>query len=108
MTTSENSFTVQSHNASAPPCVLFLLDWKPVLWSTREEYFLLLSKRLREQGIVPILTVSEEPEPEVTRRLESGGAVVHGLGYGPDKFRYWKHIRDIAARYNVVLAQVRF
>lgn len=108
MTTSENSVTVQGEGTHGQPCVLFLLDWKPVLWSTREEYFLLLSRSLREQGIVPILTVSEQQEPEAIRRLEQGGAVVRQIGYGHDRLGYWRYIRAIAARHDVLIAQVRF
>ncbi|MFN0167400.1 MAG: glycosyltransferase family 4 protein [Bryobacteraceae bacterium] len=91
-----------------PPCVLFLLDWKPAFWSTREEYFRRMSCALAAQGITPILTVSEEVEPRVRARLESAGTQLIACPYAGRYRRYLRHIGGIAARYSVELAQVRF
>ncbi len=91
-----------------PPCVLFLLDWKPAFWSTREEYFRRMSCALTAQGITPILTVSEEVEPRVRARLESAGARVIACPYAGRYRDYLRHLGDITSRYSVELAQVRF
>ncbi len=91
-----------------PPCVLFLLDWRPIFWSTREEFYAQLSHRLRLAGIVPIMTVSAEMEPRVRERLEQAGAEVNVLAYNARYRRYSSYIGAITRRYNVLLAHIRF
>jgi hypothetical protein len=70
------------------PAVLFLLDWQPTAWSTREEFFCQLSGRLTRQGITPLLTVSGEIPKEIRERFEqlvlpSSAAAVLGLRAKP-------------------------
>jgi len=90
------------------PAVLFLLDWQPTSWSTREEFFLLLSVRLRQQGITPLLTVSGEIPEEIRTRFEVAGAQVTACSYHHRPLRYWAYVWSQARRYNLLLVQVRF
>jgi glycosyltransferase involved in cell wall biosynthesis len=91
-----------------PPCALFLLDWRPVPWSTREEYFRQLSLRLAARGITPVLTVSEEPAREVREIFEQAGAEVVARSYHQSPYSYWRHIRRMARGRSVRFAHVRF
>ena len=90
------------------PAVLFLLDWQPTSWSTREEFFLQLSSRLRTQGITPLLTVSGEIPEEIRARFEDAGAQVTACSYHQKPLRYWAHIREQTRKYEVLLVQIRF
>lgn len=90
------------------PAVLFLLDWQPSSWSTREEFFLQLSAKLRTQGITPLLTVPAEFPKEFRKRLEDAGAQVTPCSYHYQPLRYWAHIRNQTRKYEVLLVQVRF
>jgi len=90
------------------PAVLFLLDWQASSWSTREEFFLQLSAKLRSQGITPLLTVPEGFPSEFRKRLEDGGADVTPCSYHNHPLRYWAHIRNQTRKYEVLLVQVRF
>ncbi len=90
------------------PAVLFLLDWRPTSWSTREEFFLQLSCRLAGQGITPLLTVSGEIPSEIRKRFEDAGAQVTACPYHDQPMRYWTYIRRQTRRYDVLLVQVRF
>jgi glycosyltransferase involved in cell wall biosynthesis len=87
-------------------CYLFLLDWKPQAWSTREEYFYRLSRAITARGAVPVLTVSAAPDPEVIARFEEAGARVIACPYDYDT--YWRHLRTMALEYSVSLVHVRF
>ena len=89
------------------PAVLFLLDWQPTSWSTREEFFLQLSSRLKQQGITPLLTVSGEIPEEIRARFEEAGAQVPACSYH-QPLRYWAYIRRQTRKYDVLLVQVRF
>jgi glycosyltransferase involved in cell wall biosynthesis len=89
------------------PAVLFLLDWQPTSWSTREEYFCQLSARLNGQGITPLLTVSDEIPRETRERFEEAGAQVSGCSFH-QPLRYWTYLRRQACRYDILLVQVRF
>lgn len=91
-----------------PACVLFLLDWRPVFWSTREEYYRQLCSALSNRGITPILTVSEEIAGDVRQRLEDVGAQVVACSYHAHPWIYWMHIRGVVGHYQVQLAHVRF
>ena len=90
------------------PAVLFLLDWQPTSWSTREDYFRHLSSRLARQGITPLLTVSGEIPEEIRTRFEEAGAQVTACSYHQQPLRYWAYVWGQARRYNVLLVQVRF
>jgi glycosyltransferase involved in cell wall biosynthesis len=90
------------------PAVLFLLDWQPTSWSTREEFFFQLSTRLRWQGIIPLLTVSGDIPEEIRTRFEEAGAQVIACSYHRQQLRYWAYVSGQARRYNVLLVQVRF
>jgi glycosyltransferase involved in cell wall biosynthesis len=92
----------------SPPAVLFLLDWQPTSWSTREEFFRELSSRLKQQGITPLLTVSGEIPEEIRKRFEGAGAQVTACPYHNQTLRYWAYVRGQARRYNVLLVQIRF
>lgn len=89
-------------------CILFLLDWRPVFWSTREEFFRQLSRRLCERGITPVLTVSEAVTDDVRKRLEEAGARLIVCSYQSHRLRYCAHIRRIVRQYSVQAAHVRF
>ncbi len=91
-----------------PPCILFLLDWHPAFWSTREEFFRQLCRRLSAKGIVPVLTVSAPVADEVRARFEEAGAELADCSYHARPFAYWAHIRRVRRKYDVLLAQVRF
>lgn len=91
-----------------PPCVLFLLDWRPAFWSTREEYYARLAERLRQAGVKAVLTVSADIEPRVRERMESAGAEVNVVPYLAQYRRYYTYIGSVMERYNVLLAHVRF
>ncbi len=91
-----------------PPCILFLFDWRPVFWSTREEYFRQLAERLRERGITAVLVASELKDPEVRRRFTDAGARVEICSFLDGKIRYWRHIRRLQREFSVELAHVRF
>ena len=93
---------------SKPACILFLLDWRPVFWSTREEFFRQLSQRLSERGIIPVLTVSEAVTDDVRRRLEETGARLVVCSYHSHPLQYWAHIRRTVRQYSVQAAHVRF
>lgn len=90
------------------PAVLFLLDWQPQAWSTREEFFRQLSLALAHQGITPILTLSGEIPPEIRTRFEEAGAQVMACAYHDRPLRYWAHVREQASKYDVLLVQLRF
>ena len=90
------------------PAVLFLLDWQPTSWSTREDFFRQLSNRLAQQGITPLLTVSGEIPEEIRTRFEEAGAQVTACPYHPQPLRYWAHVWGQARSYNVLLVQLRF
>ncbi len=89
------------------PAVLFLLDWKPTSWSTREEFFCQLSSRLAAQGITALLTASGDISSEIRERLEHAGAQITGCSFR-QPLRYWGHVTRQARRYDVLLVQVRF
>lgn len=91
-----------------PPCILFLLDWKPVFWSTREEYYARIAQRLHAVGIRAVLTVSGEIEPRVRQRFEQAGAEVNVFPYLARYWQYGAYIHGITRRYDVLLAHVRF
>jgi glycosyltransferase involved in cell wall biosynthesis len=90
------------------PAVLFLMDWQPTSWSTREEFFLRLSSRLKLQGITPLLTVSGEIPEEIRKRFEGAGAQVTACSYHQQPLRYWAYVWGQARSYNVLLVQIRF
>ena len=91
-----------------PPCILFLLDWRPTFWSTREEFFRRLSQRLSERGIIPVIVTSETPGDDVRKLFEQAGARISSGSYHAHPFRYWSQIRQIARDYSVRMVQVRF
>ncbi len=91
-----------------PACVLFLLDWRPVFWSTREEYYRQLCCALTARGTIPVLTVSESPGADVLARLQQSGAHVIVRSYHAHPWTYWSHIRSLARQYSVRLVHVRF
>jgi glycosyltransferase involved in cell wall biosynthesis len=90
------------------PAVLFLLDWQPTSWSTREEFFRQLSSQLTRQGIIPLLTVSGEIPEEIRKSFEEAGAQVTSCSYHHQPLRYWAYIRRQARSYNVLLVHLRF
>jgi glycosyltransferase involved in cell wall biosynthesis len=91
-----------------PACILFLLDWRPTFWSTREEFFCRLAQRLKERAIVPVITTSEPVTEEVRRRFEGAGARLIACSYHAHPFRYWSHIRQMGREYSLSVAHVRF
>ena len=97
-----------SESVDRPPCILFLLDWRPIFWSTREEFFRRLALRLSSRGIVPLITTSEPVSEEVHKRFEEAGARMVACSYHANPLRYWHHIRQIARQYSVRIAHVRF
>lgn len=90
------------------PCVLFLLDWRPIFWSTREEFFCQLSQRLAKRGIVPVLFVSEQVAPEVEQRFAEAGARLVAHSYHAQPWDYRNHIVDVTREFRVLFAHVRF
>lgn len=90
------------------PAVLFLLDWQPTSWSTREDYFEQLSSALFRQGITPLLTVSGEIPDPIRKRLEDAGALVTVCPYHSRPLEYWALVRKQARQYRVLLVQLRF
>lgn len=90
------------------PGALFLLDWRPVFWSTREEYFRQLAVQLTDQGITPIFVPSELHDKEVLRRFEAAGALVEPCSYHHGPWRYFQHIRRFKQRFSIQFAHVRF
>ncbi len=91
-----------------PACILFLFDWQPVFWSTREEYFRQLSERLVARGITPVLMVPELKDPEVRRRFETAGARVELCSYQGGLLAYERRIRGLCREFSVQIAHVRF
>ncbi|MEO5924512.1 MAG: hypothetical protein ABIR70_11870 [Bryobacteraceae bacterium] len=91
-----------------PACILFLFDWQPVFWSTREEYFRKLAERLKAKGVTPVLVSSELADQEVRRRFEAVGARVEPCSYHASPFGYWRHIRRLQREYDVQAGHVRF
>lgn len=91
-----------------PPCILFLLDWRPIFWSTREEFYAQLARRLQQAGIKAVLTISDDLEPRVRERLEAAGAEVNVCPYRAHYRRYFSYIGEINRRYSVLLAHIRF
>ena len=85
-----------------PPCILFLLDWRPAFWSTREEFYARLAERLRQSGITAVLTISAEVDPRVRQRMEAAGAELNVVPYNAQYRRYSSYhiladIRDFGA-----------
>ena len=68
--------------AKLSQAVALLLDWKPVVWSTREEYFARLACRLKQRGIRTVF-VCPEDFPELRSRFEAE-LVVSPLGSAAD------------------------
>ena len=91
----------------AHPAVLFLLDWQPTSWSTREEFFLQLSERLFHQGVIPLLTFSGDVPSETRSRLEESGGQVTVVSYH-QPLRYWTYIRKRRQEHELLLFQIRF
>ena len=89
------------------PAVLFLLDWQPSTWSTREEFFRQLSGAIAQQGITPILTLSGDIPQEIRKRFEDAGAQVATHSY-EQPLRYWAYVWRQARKYDVLLVQLRF
>src|ERR1044072_581527 len=89
------------------PAVLFLLDWQPSTWSTREEFFRQLSGAIAQQGITPILTLSGDIPQEIRKRLEDAGAQVATRSY-EQPLRYWAYVWRQARKYDGLLGQLRF
>lgn len=87
---------------------MFLLDWKPIFWSTREQYFCELSRRLVGWGITPIMTISEAVAPEVEERFREAGARLVPLSYEKEREAYKRHIEETAREWDVLLVQIRF
>lgn len=90
------------------PCILFLLDWRPVFWSTREEFFRRLCRCLSRRGIAPVMIVSDVVTVDTRRRFEQAGARLIACPYHARPFEYWAQIRDVAREYTVLFAHVRF
>lgn len=90
------------------PGALFLLDWHPVFWSTREEYFRQLAVQLAGQGITPIFVPSELRDKEVLRRFEAAGALVEPCSYHHGPWRYFQHIHRFNQQFSIQFAHVRF
>ena len=90
------------------PCVLFLLDWQPVPWGTREEFFRQLCAELAARGVVPVFTIPKIYAPEIRERMEAAGAVVAVQSYTKGSLAYHAHIRRIADEYDVRLAHIRY
>jgi glycosyltransferase involved in cell wall biosynthesis len=91
-----------------PPCVVFLFDWRPVFWSTREEYFRQLAERLTSRGITPVLIASELDDPEVLKRFTAAGTRVEICSYHAGLLGYWRQIRRLRQEFSVKLAHIRF
>jgi len=90
------------------PAVLFLLDWQPQAWSTREEFFRQLSIAIARQGIIPVLMLSGDIPTEIRNRFEDAGGQVIICPYHARPLQYWAYLRELAGRYEVLLVQVRF
>jgi glycosyltransferase involved in cell wall biosynthesis len=87
---------------------LFLLDWRPAPWATREEYFRQLSACLAARGITPVLLVSELTDEEIRRRFESAGAHIEPCSYQAGRLAYARRIRAIRRGFSIRAAHVRF
>lgn len=87
---------------------MFLLDWRPAPWSSREEYFRQLSVGLAARGITPFLLVSELADEEIRRRFEDAGARIEACSYNEGRLAYAGRIRAIAREFSVLAAHVRF
>ena len=98
---------LQPRTGMSHPAVLFLLDWQPTSWSTREEFFCQLSGRIAGQGISPMLTVSGEIPSETRERFEQVGARVTTCSYA-EPLRYWAYVRRLARENDILLVQLRF
>ena len=90
------------------PAVIYLLDWLPVWWSTREEFHSRISRRLAEQGVQTILVVARPPEARVVERFERAGAKVVAAPYEGRYLRYWRWLKPLFVEYDVRVAHVRF
>ena len=97
-----------SRPVDKPACFLFLLDWRPVFWSTREEFIRQIARRISACGITPVITTSEEVTEPVLRLFEEAGARVIACSYPADPLSYWRHIRRMSREYTVLLAHLRF
>ncbi len=90
------------------PAVIFPLDWLPKWWSTREEYYALISGRLAAQGVQAVLVAARQPEPRVVERFVRAGAKVLAIPYEGRIFRYWRALRPLFREYDVRVAHIRF
>ncbi|MBI3790563.1 MAG: glycosyltransferase family 4 protein [Gemmatimonadetes bacterium] len=95
-------------SAGPRPSVLFLLDWQPVPWSTREEFFARTCAALAARGIVPILTIPKIYAPEIQSRMQAAGAVVAVQSFAKGPAAYRDYVRTMARTYDVRLAHIRF
>jgi glycosyltransferase involved in cell wall biosynthesis len=88
--------------------VLFLLDYLPRSWESRDEFHFRLSKRLIQRGLQPIFFFSGTLPEAVSERFRSIGAQVHAASYGPDRKAYIARIRTVCSEYDVRLVHVRY
>lgn len=94
--------------AGRRPTVLFLLDWQPVPWSTREEYFARLCGALAARGITPVFTIPKVYAPEIEARMTAAGAVVAVQSHAKGAEAYRAFVHEMARTHDVRLAHVRF
>jgi glycosyltransferase involved in cell wall biosynthesis len=92
--------------AKLSQAVALLLDWKPVVWSTREEYFARLACRLKQRGIRTVF-VCPEDFPELRPRFEAE-LVVSPLGSAADHVSLFRDLHRIIPKYGIHTVHVRF
>jgi glycosyltransferase involved in cell wall biosynthesis len=88
--------------------VIFLSDWAPRHWGTREEIYFQLCRALKARGSQAVLTFSEDLPPDVAARMEQSGAKVATLQYSDGYGRYYRQLGELIERYSITTAHVRF
>jgi glycosyltransferase involved in cell wall biosynthesis len=87
--------------------VAILLDASPRTWTSVEEINRRLSRKLSAQGINVVL-VYAGLSPEHRKRFEEAGARVEIVGYGKERYRYFRELRRIFRANSISLVHVCF
>jgi glycosyltransferase involved in cell wall biosynthesis len=83
-----------------------VLDWKPVTWSTREEFIALTACRLKQRGIRTVV-VCPEGLGELRSRFDVEVAV-SPVSSTSDYLPFFRHLGDAVRKFGIDTVHVRF
>lgn len=86
-------------------CVL--LDSAPRNWMGQQEIHLRLCRFLKSRGVRVVFVYADLP-PEIESRLREAGADIEIIGYGKQRYRYFKTLGRIFRKYSVDMVHVAY